>query len=552
MILTQAQIENETRSKWGGETNLISQALLRRSLADFETFLNSAAAAVPVWMQTARPIAKEYILQPVAKPRPYCHHECTDHEHEKAFSPQMISSLERRFRDMFGNSAAVDLLNMAERWVTACFTSEAVGRNGYWGSAYFQMVDFRLRAVYDQTRSAWDNLSKKKRARIAPPIQIAVDDGTEFMQDIYNNGYQRVTSKITKLHLSQVRQIMIEGMSNGKTAAEIAADLNGLGGAESYHWTRLVRSEMINANQQAAIEEAKASEDVNIMWLTSISKTTCSICLERNRMVFDPHKMDGIAYFSTAETAAIEAKQKTKIPIGRFPHPNCRCSLTPTYQPADWEQRKQQPLKPIEPPAPVAPVAPPKPTPKPKPVPRPAPVPVVPVADPSKPVGPAGTGTGKAKFKGKHRMTPEEFKEFKKHVNDKIKEFGINDDIEFELWVNDKNSNNGTSDIRSKGKLSRNVSVRDRMSTTDRQSNLDLMKGTATHELTHVTQNNSQRLNTTDTHFVWEGKDYISIADYNRTREIMRNSPSFEERKAAFERYQAYPWEVEARMNAGQ
>lgn len=169
-------------------------------------------------------------------------------------------------------------------------------------------------------------------------MTVVVDNSADFMQSIYKNGYTRVTDKITKLHLNQVREIMLDGMTNGKTPAEIIDDLNQLGGREAWHWKRLVRSEMINASQQAAIEEAKACEDVNLQWLTSISKATCKICLERNRKIFDPHKMGLDDYFSSAETSKIEAGRTIK--IGRFPHPNCRCSLSPTYEHADWEQSK--------------------------------------------------------------------------------------------------------------------------------------------------------------------------------------------------------------------
>jgi len=337
-ILSQVEIEDAVRSKWGGTTNLISQQLLRQSLADFESFLTSAAAQVPTWMATAKVGTKEAVTYVPEQRQPYDHHKCHHDHRDKEFSPQMISALERRFRDMFGNSAAVDLLNMAERWVMSAFTAKTVGRNGYWGNAFFQVVDHQLRATYNQTKTAWDNLSKKKRSQIAPPITVVVDNSTTFMESIYNNGYSRVTDKITKLHLNQVREIMLDGMNNGKTAQEIVADLNQLGGREAWHWERLVRSEMINASQQAAIEEAKACEDVNLMWLTSVSKATCRICLERNRMVFDPHQMGLDSYFSSAETAKIEAGRTVK--IGRFPHPNCRCSLSPTYEHADWDQRK--------------------------------------------------------------------------------------------------------------------------------------------------------------------------------------------------------------------
>lgn len=326
-ILSQSQIQNETRTRWGGTTNLIMQGLLKRSLADFEAFLEGAARLYPNGVS----IAKEF-TPIVHECGSECVHDRIHHDHtEKAFSPQKITALERKFRDLFGNSKALDLLNLAERWSIAAFTSEQVGMNGYWGTTYFTLVNHQLRATYDQTRTAWDNLSPKKRQQIAPPIQVVVDNSTDFMEDIYKNGYSRVTDKITKLHLNQVREIMIEGFTNGKTAQEIAADLNALGGREAYHWTRLVRSEMIDASQRAAIEQAKASEGINLKWITSISKNTCKICLERNGKVFDPSKMGLTGYFSTAETA------KIKVPVGRYPHPQCRCNLSPTYLKPTWQ-----------------------------------------------------------------------------------------------------------------------------------------------------------------------------------------------------------------------
>lgn len=327
-ILSQTQIEAETRSKWGGTTNRISQELLKRSLADFEDFIKGAFSLFPEMAQFENVKGITTIDTPCDHSQ-HCHHDHSDVS--KAFSPQKITALERKFRDLFGNSKAVDLLNMAQRWVMAAFFSEEVGRGGYWANAYFQLVDHQLRATFDQVRSTWERLSPRLRQQIAPPIPIVVDNSTDFLMDIYKNGYELVTSKITKLHLPQIQQIMVDGMTNGKTWQEIAAEMNQLGGAEAYHWTRLVRSEMINASQQAAIEEARASEGVNLRWITSISKTTCKVCLERNGKIFDPHKMGLTDYFKSGETA------KIKVPVGRYPHPQCRCSLSPTYLKPTWQ-----------------------------------------------------------------------------------------------------------------------------------------------------------------------------------------------------------------------
>lgn len=326
-ILSQQRIEAETRSKWGGYTNRLMQGLLRQSLADFETFIEGVFRLFPEMQPHMAVTQKEFTPEPHK-----CNHDYTDRD--KAFSPQQITGLERSFRNRFGDSKAADLLNLADRWVLAMFTTEQVGANGYWGTAYMSLVNHQLRETYNQSRTAWDALSRKRRDQISPPIPIVIDEGADYIEKIYSEGYSRVTAKVTKLHLPQIQRILVDGMESGKSWQEIAAELNQLGGAEAYHWTRLVRSEMINASQVAAIEAAKAEEGINLRWSTFVSKTTCKVCLERNGKVFDPAQMGLDGYFDSDETKKLE---RGEIKIGRYPHPQCRCSLIPTYQAVSWK-----------------------------------------------------------------------------------------------------------------------------------------------------------------------------------------------------------------------
>jgi len=336
MILTQAQIEAETRSKWGGKTNANSAQLLTKSLNSFEEFVHGAMALYPDGALIPY-IGKEFV--PVAHKDGAC---CTHvHTSDKAtFSPQMISGLERSFRNLFGDSIANALLNMSARWALAMFgDSGAVSNSGYWAGAYYTQLSDTFQSSYTEMMqpSIWDQLKKRAAglgADLVPPMPLVVTDGAPWIKDIFANGFELVTSKITKLHLPTCQQIMLDGFKQNLTAKEIAANMQAQLGGDAYHWTRLVRSEMIDASQRAKIEQAQEMEGVNIIWVASRMGATCPICIERNGKVFDPRKMNEAGYFATDETVKLDTKRDLK--IGRYPHPQCRCSLAYTVRPANW------------------------------------------------------------------------------------------------------------------------------------------------------------------------------------------------------------------------
>ena len=344
MILTDAQIEAETRTLWGGKQNHTNQIVLGKSLDSFERFVFEAMALFP----EMRPYIDRYKAAPITAKKfiddlPCCHHDHTTHSADKVagFNPQKISSLERQFRNRFGKELAVDLLNIGARWQLEAMRDATVGSTGgYWSTAYYVTLSDTFQSAYTElmSPSIWDQL-KKRAARqnidLVPPMPLIVTDGQEFIEDIYTNGYTRVTSKITQLHIPRVQQIMTEGLSGGLNWDQIAAQMHEQLGADAYHWTRLVRSEMINASQEAKINQALESDDVNVIWRAS-RVGACPVCAQRNGKIFDPRKMGDAAYFATDETGKIDTKKEIK--IGRYPHPNCRCTMAFTVLDANWNE----------------------------------------------------------------------------------------------------------------------------------------------------------------------------------------------------------------------
>lgn len=335
-ILTQAQIDTEARSKWGPTNAAIQAKLMDQSLADFDHFIASVFLIFPE-LGTYNPNRDG--LTPAFKSLDHHHHgngcTCEVHTGYKDFSPQKITSLERMFRDMYGNSKAVDLLNMAGRWSDSAMPNEDVNGSGYWNKGYLRTITDTFKNAYKELFSIWETLRKRKRGPELPPMPLVVDESDKFIQDIYKEGYKRVTSKITQYHLPSIQEIMLGLGKDGKTWQDIAAELNQLGGADAYHWTRLVRSEMIDASQRAKIEQAKTLEGVNIKWSTSRMGNTCAVCEERNGKIFETSKMESDEYFATPATMKLDANRELK--IGRFPHPQCRCSLSYTYKEANWK-----------------------------------------------------------------------------------------------------------------------------------------------------------------------------------------------------------------------
>jgi hypothetical protein len=332
-ILTQAQIEAESRSKWAPYLAIIQQELLRKSLADFDKFIGGVFEMFPDLGQY-KPNSDGINGRNATKQHHDYHKECR-HDFEKAFDPSQITTLERMFRDMYGKSKAVDLLNMAERWSESAMPNGGVNQSGYWNKGYYRAITDTFRNAYKELFSVWEQLRKRKVGPETPPIPLAIDESSKFQKLIFENGYDRVTSLITKQHLPSIQQIMLGLGKDGKTWQDIAAELNQLGGADAYHWTRLVRSEMVMAAQKAKLEQGLELEEVNIKWSASRMGATCPICLERDGMIMDPKLMGDDAYYQTATTALVQGKRE--LPIGMYPHPNCRCTMSYTYHDANWE-----------------------------------------------------------------------------------------------------------------------------------------------------------------------------------------------------------------------
>jgi len=375
----------------------------------------------------------------------------------------------------------------------------------------YELVQEALADGYAQAESAWEKRAAKDEAWAAanpfPASPIKPTANMRWLQQIQERGFTNVRDKVFQQLTPDLKQSIYEQVASGLDVRQIAENLYssfGAGGVVGpfttgsgylWQWQRLVRTEAHNAVFHANNEEFLDTGAVAVRW--SKATNSCKIC-------------DGIASFNSGYYPI------TSIP--EPPHPNCRCSTNPVFN-----------------------------------LPKGITVggtttPVVPVADPSKPVGPAGTGTGKAILSGKHGLSKEELEEFTAHANAKLKEYGINDDITIKFFSKGAADGFVPFDVDKENIKELYLKNRDNGKILGGNDGIspEKMKRVFNHELMHVRQINSGMLKNTSTHMVWDGREIITRADFIKVNKRI-GSKSRDIAKKAFDEYRAWPWEVEAR-----
>lgn len=144
-----------------------------------------------------------------------------------------------------------------------------------------------------------------------------LNEGLDFITDIYANGYGLVTSKITKFFLPIAKEIINRELRAGKSWAQVKWTLNrriGIGGA--WHWERLIRSEMAAAISRVSIAQYKQAGVELVKWSAALNR--CPIC-------------DRYATENKGFGAGIYRIDSAPLPMINS-HPNCRCTLLPIYR----------------------------------------------------------------------------------------------------------------------------------------------------------------------------------------------------------------------------
>lgn len=149
----------------------------------------------------------------------------------------------------------------------------------------------------------------KKSARPQNPARFAeipetytLNANSPIYRGFINEGLKKVSNRLSVQYQIDVYQAIQEGLTSGAGWSSIAGNIHSrVGLGASWHWQRLVRTEMQAAYGLAARDRGeKAGVDYEYL---SVSRSACPIC--------------------TGKKGYYAFNQGPRLPI----HPNCRCSL---------------------------------------------------------------------------------------------------------------------------------------------------------------------------------------------------------------------------------
>lgn len=211
-----------------------------------------------------------------------------------------MRGIEKLFVDVVGQSEADKIFRAGALWQTL-----AIGKNSPLGSAYPRMIREATKWAFEKLTKLWP--TGKMPANVT---QLPYMEDYTWVSKLQNDGFNLVTSKITKLFLPDAQKIIANGIKAKIPALELAKELQAAVGQGSYyHWSRLVRTEMAIAIDRSSVEQYKAAEIPYIKW--NHSRTACPICVG--------YGTTNLGYYKIGSAPLISEDT----------HPNCMCNKTP-------------------------------------------------------------------------------------------------------------------------------------------------------------------------------------------------------------------------------
>jgi len=384
----------------------------------------------------------------------------------------------------------------------------------------YELVKESIADGFDNAGKEWEKRAKKDREWAAsnpfPDIPLELTPDMRWLDEIYTGGFKQVKDHIFQNLTPSLKRSIIEQRAAGLTSREISENLYsafGPGGQSGpfsrgtghlWQWQRLVRTEGHNAVFRANNEEFKDTGAKYVKWSRATNSEKCK-CIT-------------IAAFNNGYYSIDNVPDP--------PHPNCRCSTNPVFN------------------LPFGVTVDDAPEPKPTPTPAPEPEPEI-----VGPVGAPNTGKGKARITGKHELGQREIDRLEAHATAKLKEYGINGDIEVEFFEGKTNGGHVKLPI---GDGSTPIS---KMYISSKYTYGDIKyQDIISHELKHVEQINSGKFyQKPNGDFMWDGKKQLSKAEFTRTINKMsgKTAKSKAESEAAYQKYKSWPWEAEAYATEG-
>ena len=260
---------------------------------------------------------------------------CGQHDHvRKVYSESEIEGINREFINIFGKEVARKLDRRAQEFLLQVMHSSrvepGVNNSGIFQPMYFNSVVNGGDDAFQKAKEVWERLSqpmKDQHPFDLNPQTIFIKD-QKWIKEMYLNGYNLVSAKITKEFLPGIQKIMknafLKDQLNGlpMNKDQVARLLNERFGAQINpytgrvegglpHWQRLVRTEMKSAIDKSQYERFKQAEIPYVQM--SIAQNACEVC----------------QWYANQNDGYYPLEQAPNIPEDT--HPNCRCSELPAY-----------------------------------------------------------------------------------------------------------------------------------------------------------------------------------------------------------------------------
>lgn len=262
-----------------------------------------------------------------------------DHVHfEKAFpegvNPQRVNA---EFSNNFGLSIGIRFDEITEDYLKDVVGREwqdLRGKEYIYGKNMNEAVQTYVNDAREQVKRTWDRQPQwwKDQNPFNDIWNAAFWEDSQFINTIYQDGYDRVTNKVTIDFGLRAKDIINNGLKEAKPWTEIARDVNKDVGipriqqgkpdpetgrvrtvAAAYHWKRLVRSEMANGIHKASMATYRETEPFIEAVKYNAALGRCNIC--------EGHatRNNGFYAFDNAPDVTGDT------------HPNCRCMVYPIY-----------------------------------------------------------------------------------------------------------------------------------------------------------------------------------------------------------------------------
>ena len=238
-------------------------------------------------------------------------HHVHEGEKREGYNGNTINALRRALIEVVGESQAGKILTAAEVWQAL-----AAGKLSPLLRGYSDMITEAFKWAWGNVNTAFDKMPRLFRIQAGTSPkggQLAYNEALPWIEQLEKNGFDLVTSKITKLQLPRAMEIITNGIKARVPAQQLASELNAyIGEGGLYHWRRLVRSEMATAIDRASKAQYKSAGIPYVKW--NASANACPKCAAISRR--------NMGYYTLSAVPSITADT----------HPNCLCNCTPVYR----------------------------------------------------------------------------------------------------------------------------------------------------------------------------------------------------------------------------